>query len=123
PKADKDGDRSAIILDTDGSLSGTAGNYVVANNPLLHTPACASRAEWNAYVCPLHFVALSVSSVGTEAAAPLTITRDDGALASFVGTPGDPSRANTNLPAGRAYTIVSTGVTMLKPRFSISRVT
>ena len=123
PKADKDGDKSAIILDADGTLSGAPGNVVVANNPLLRTSACTARAEWNAYVCPLRFVALSVSSLGSEAAAPLTITRDDAVLASFVGTPNDPGRVNTNLPSNRSYTVISTGQTMTKPRFSISRVT
>src|SRR5205807_6528718 len=49
PAANKDGDKAAIIYDADGSLTGTAGAYVAANNPIMITLACCFRAAWNAW--------------------------------------------------------------------------
>jgi hypothetical protein len=122
PKADRDGDKAAIILDTDGSLSGTAGNFVVANNPILVTSACTNRTEWNSYVCPLHYVGMSITSLGAERAAPMNITRDDNVVGAMVGVPNDSMRVSMNLPANRGYTLAPTNGPPMKPRVTLSRV-
>ena len=122
PRADKDGDKAAIILDQDGSLTGVAGNFVVANNPILITTACSSRVEWNSYVCPTHYVGVSITSLGAERAAPMDITRDDNVLSTMAGVPNDTMRVSMNLPALRGYTLRPQSSSLLKPRFTVSRV-
>jgi G8 domain len=122
PKADKDGDKAAIILDTDGSLSGAAGSFVVANNPILVSASCTSRTEWNSYVCPTHFVGVSVTSLAVQRAAPMDVTRDDNVLSAMVGVPNDSMRVSMNLPALRGYTLGPKNGPMSAPRVTVSRV-
>ncbi|HEX7242604.1 MAG TPA: G8 domain-containing protein, partial [Longimicrobiaceae bacterium] len=120
PRADKDGDRAAVFLDEDGSLTGTAGAFVAANAPLLVTPACTLRSEWNAYACRSRFVDLRVASSGTEAVAPLEIRRDDGVAASMVGVPGNPKSVAMSVVPGRAYALRPPAAAS-KPRVSLAR--
>jgi G8 domain-containing protein len=122
PRADKDGDKAAVILDQDGSLTGTVGNYVVANNPILLTTACTGRTEWNAYVCPTRYVGVSITSLGGEHPAPMDITRDDNVLASMVGVPNDTTRVSLNLPVMRSFTFTSRSAKLSKPRITVSRI-
>jgi hypothetical protein len=88
---------------------------VVANHPFLLTPACTSRPDWNAYVCPQRYVRLGLSGSG-QVVAPLTLARDDAAALSLVGVPGDPSSAYASLLPGRGYTIQLAGSPPLRPR-------
>ncbi len=120
PRADRDGDRAAVILDTDGSVTGTAGAFVAVDNPLLVTAACARRAEWNAHVCRGRFVEVRVQSTGTESAAPLEVRRDDGAAAAMVGVSGNPRTVALSLVPGRAYALRPGGA-LPRPRVSVSR--
>jgi cell migration-inducing and hyaluronan-binding protein len=118
PKADKDGDKNAVILDKDGSITGVGGSYVVANMPLLFSSSCTRRPEWNSYVCPNRFVGLSVSSSSGESLAPFTAVRDDGAAGTLVGTPGNPKNANMSVIPGRSYKLDFTPGTPAKVQFS-----
>jgi cell migration-inducing and hyaluronan-binding protein len=120
PHADKDGDKAAVFLDRDGSVTGGAGQYVVANSAFLATAACSARAEWNAYVCPHRFVGFNVRS-DAEVVAPLTVTRDDAASLALVGVPGNPNTANASVVPGRGYTLQFAGAVPLRPRISLSR--
>ena len=111
PMADKDGDKAAVMFDIDGSLTGTAGAFVAANNPLLVTPACALRQPWNAYVCSHRFVNVQVRSADQQVIAPLDVVRDDGATGNFVGVPGNAWMVSASVAPARTYTVnYKTGV-------------
>lgn len=120
PHADRDGDKAAVFLDRDGDVTGTAGVFIVPNDPFLVTPACTSRPAWNAYVCPQRYVGVSLRS-DAEVVAPLTITRDDAAALTLVGVPDNPSSAHASMLPGRSYTLQFAGATPLRPRITLSR--
>jgi cell migration-inducing and hyaluronan-binding protein len=122
PLADKDGDKTAVFLDRDGAVSGSAGAYVVVNTPFMTTGACALRPEWNAQVCPGRYVSFQVRS-DVESVAPLTITRDDAAALSLVGVPDHPNNAYASLVPGRTYTLAFGGAVPLQPRLSLRNIT
>jgi cell migration-inducing and hyaluronan-binding protein len=108
PAADRDGDKAAVFLDRDGSVTGTARRYVAANVPMLLTPACTARPAWNAHVCALAYGRLSLSSEAAgEVVAPATLTRDDGVSLTLVGAGNQPTSVSTSVPLGRAYTLAS----------------
>jgi cell surface hyaluronidase len=109
PQADKDGDKAAVILDGDGSLTGTAGRYVVANNPFLITPGCVRRDAWNAWECSDRFVNIRVRGANGQVVAPLTLRRDDGATGQFVGVPSQPSQVSASVVSGRRYDVTFAG--------------
>jgi cell migration-inducing and hyaluronan-binding protein len=116
PKVDKDGDRSAVFLDVDGSVTGGAGHFVVANNPLLATPACVRKPAWNAFDCPNRFVRVSVRGVNGELIGPADVQREDGPMATYVGAGGDPTSISLSLPANMRYTIRSRATVALRPQ-------
>lgn len=118
PKPDKDGDKNSVILDVDGSVTGVGGSYVVSNMPLLFSPACTRRAEWNSYICPNRFVGLSIQSSSGENLAPLDATREDGAVGTLVGTPNNPRSANLSAIPGRGYRFRFTPGTPQRIQFS-----
>lgn len=101
PQPDKDGDKGAVFLDALGTVSGSAGQWVVANTPFLTTPGCAPRPQWNAWVCPGPYVRLLLQA--STAFAPLDAVRDDGAREHFVGVGNNPLRTSMSLVSGRAY--------------------
>lgn len=101
PQLDKDGDKGAVFLDALGTVSGTAGAWVVASTPFLETPGCSMRAEWNARVCPGPYVRLILSA--SSAFAPLEVVRDDGASEEYVGIGNNPARTSKSLVANRRY--------------------
>jgi cell migration-inducing and hyaluronan-binding protein len=92
-----DGYRTGAFLDTDGSVTGVAGQTVVVKNPFLITPDCALRTEWNAYICKNLYATLSLSNeevspkalAGTDASAALTLTRDGASSTRLWGMPRD----------------------------------
>ncbi|MEO7038602.1 MAG: G8 domain-containing protein [Gemmatimonadaceae bacterium] len=107
PHADKDGDKAAVFLDADGSVTGTAGAHVAANMPILLDNTCTSHTEWNAYVCR---GAYGLFSLGTGAAtaeniAPLMIRRDDNVTGTMAGSGGSLTSINMSLLSGRKYTL------------------
>jgi len=116
PLADKDGDKAAVVSDADGTLTGTAGAFVAASNPLLVTPACTLRQPWNAYVCPTRFVNLQVRAADQQAVAPLDVVRDDGATGGFVGVPGNPSVVSASVIPARSYAVNYKGGIPTKPQ-------
>jgi cell surface hyaluronidase len=56
----EDGYRSAVFQDQDGSVTGTAGRYVVVNNPFLLTNNCTKNNDWNAWVCNEKYTSLTL---------------------------------------------------------------
>ena len=106
---DKDGDKAAVFLDSDGSVTGSTGVYVVNNEPILFTSSCTSHPEWNSYVCPGTYTRFSFNSAGGESVAPVVITRDDGANVSMTGVGGDPTQISMSLITTRSYTLQFSG--------------
>lgn len=110
PNPKTDGDKSAVFYDKDGSVSGVAGGYVVANNPFMLTPACAKRGPWNAHVCVnTAYGRLSFSAMFEKPAkvAPVIIRRDDNGAENIlagIGEEGEPTAVfQTGVIFGKAY--------------------
>jgi cell migration-inducing and hyaluronan-binding protein len=121
PEPDKDGDKAAVILDADGSVTGVPGAYVAANNPLMLTPACSYRPAWNAHVCTQRFVQLLVRGVNGQAVAPLDLVRDDLVRTNYVGVPNQPQTVSASLVPGRGYTIAFGAGLPDRPQFVMNR--
>ena len=102
-------------------MTGTAGAYVVANSAFLTTPSCTLRAEWNAYICPNHYVGFSIRS-NAGVVAPLTVLRDDAATLDLVGVPGNPDAAFASMLPGRSYTLQYGGAVAASPRLYLDHV-
>ncbi|MDQ2768245.1 MAG: transmembrane domain-containing protein [Gemmatimonadota bacterium] len=104
PQADKDGDKAAVFLDNDGSVTGSVGAHVAANMPILLDNTCTNRADWNAYICHGVYGQLSMNSgTADENIAPVMITRDDNVTGSMAGTGGAFTSINMSLLSGRKY--------------------
>ncbi len=56
----EDGYRSAVFLDQDGSVTGTANRYVVVDNPFMLTNNCTKNNDWNAWVCNERYTSLAL---------------------------------------------------------------
>ncbi len=119
PQADKDGDKAALFRDVDGAVTGTIGRTVIADVPLMVTPDCVRRAEWNAWHCATRFLGLAFDSEAQDAVAPLSIRRDDGATLSLVGIPSNPRALRLSVPAGRQFTVLW-GPTPIPARFRVT---
>jgi cell migration-inducing and hyaluronan-binding protein len=119
PHDDKDGDKAAVFFDRDGSVTGNAGWYVVANSPFLVTGSCAFHSEWNAYACSNRYVGFGMRS-DAEIVAPVTLTRDDAAALTLVGVPDNPNSAYASMVPGRGYTVQYAGAVPLHPRFYLN---
>ncbi len=117
PQTDKDGDKAALFLDADGSVTGTAGAHVTNNMPILVDNACTSHTEWNAYVCLGVYGRFGFQSgvTGGENVAPMMITRDDNVTASMAGSGGQLTSINMSLLSGRKYAL-QPAVVPVKPR-------
>lgn len=103
PETDKDGDKGAVFLDAYGTVSGSAGSWIVVDTPFLTMAGCTPRPEWNARICPGPYVRLILSA--SSAFAPMDVVRDDGAEERFVGIGNNPSRTSTSLVANRRYAL------------------
>ncbi len=103
--SNEDGYRSAVFLDQDGSVTGTAGAFVTVNNEFLAGQGCARDSDWNAYVCSgHHYLALTLYlEEPYNQLAPVHLRRDDpdapfgpGPLHTMFGSPhggsGTPNR-------------------------------
>jgi len=121
PGAAQDGDKASLFVDSDGSVSGSAGMTVVNNNPFLLTPTCAYRPEWNSWTCPNRYDGLAVSSDNTEPVAPLTLVRDDAAQVALAGVPSNPLSAQISILGARAYSIIWGGAPPSRPRVTLQR--
>ena len=103
-KGSRDGYRSAVFLDRDGSVTGTPERYVVVDNPFLLTDKCSARAEWTAWVCDETYAALSVNL--DEDRVSVSLSRDDGVTHTLFGTGASPSKHfRTLLLPEREYTL------------------
>ena len=101
-----DGERMSMVVDRDGSLTGTAGATVTVNNPLLMDGSCTARADWNASVCRSRFAAIHIQAGGSWDAfvAPFNVQRDDGQAApTMVGY--SQRWVALNVPTQRSYTV------------------
>ena len=104
PKAAKDGDRAAVFQDLSGSVTGTAGQWVTANTPLLTTAACTLRAAWNARICPGPYLRAYVEGSGVASAiVPVDVVRDGTATERFSGSGDLPSLIVLAAMPGRRY--------------------
>jgi len=121
PHADRDGDKAAAFFDSTGSVSGTAGAFVVANVPFMVDGSCTMRSAWNSQVCTGRRVNLRVNNNGPEAAGPFTLTRDDGAAITLVGVPNTLTTGTTTALPGRSYVVSWGGAVPPKPRIFINR--
>lgn len=121
PRADRDGDKAAVILDVDGSITGTAGYFVAANNPLLVTPACTRRDAWNAWVCTSRFVNLQVRGASGQVVAPLDLVRDDAVTTRYVGVPDNPQVVSSSVPTGRRFAVRYVGGIPDRPQVYLNR--
>lgn len=107
PAADRDGDKSAVFQDTDGSVTGSAGIAVAANSPFLLDPTCTYQPDWNAHTCGGRYVSLRLRA---DVALPvLTLNRDDGAEVELYGA-NQPEKRSVSVRTDRTYQVDFPGV-------------
>ena len=107
--AGKDGDLAATFLDTDGSVSGAAGQTVTASPLLRGAPDCAARIGWNASVCAGQYARFWLKDVKRGKLAPLTVTNERGEAVKLSGIPDQRTDFYTSLRLGGAYALAPTG--------------
>lgn len=117
PNATRDGDKSAVFLDADGSVTGLPGHVVAAVNPLHVSGSCTFQAAWNAYDCSNRFIRLHIRGINGEVIGPAVVQRDDGAATTYVGNGNDPVNVLMSLPVGRSYVVTPGAALPLSPRF------
>jgi cell migration-inducing and hyaluronan-binding protein len=109
PRAGADGYRANVFRDLDGSVTGTPGSSVVLNAPLLADAVCTAHRDWNAAVCPARYGSLFVVDVdgGKHPAGPVRVSLAPAATILLYGnpTPGADKIFQTNVRAGRTYTV------------------
>lgn len=123
PAANKDGDKSGVIYDVDGTLTGHAGWVVIPNLAFLRTAECQSQPLWNAFACPHRYLNLRIVSESAEPVAPLTIRRDDGAEVRLVGVPNQPVQASMTVQAQRMFAISQEPAAGARLRLLLQRAT
>lgn len=123
PEVGRDGDVSAVFLDADGSVTGTAGRSVSVTNPFLAGAGCEARADWNAQVCMGDYATLIVGAPGSPASMrPATVTRADGRVQTLMAsTDDDADQANTTVLTNAGYQVAYAGGTPQRARFILSR--
>lgn len=121
PADDKDGDKSGVIRDLDGTLTGHAGWTVVPNLAFLRTPHCEARAAWNAWACPHRYVNVRVASESGEAVAPFILRREDGTDVRLVGLPSGPLQASMTVLPSAAYTLVPGAPSSARVRITLQQ--
>jgi hypothetical protein len=110
PGEPADGYRSAAFRDDDGSVTGTAGAYVVPDAPFMLAAGCTLRPAWNARVCPGPYASLTFDDVqGPGGLAPVTLTRTDGPEHVLLGMPGAQRVFRTLLRTEMAYAATWSG--------------
>ena len=96
PATGMDGDASSVFLDTDGSVTGTPGRYVIVNNPFLLNEYCNFRTAWNAHVCRAEYATLTVGTGDPNAIKPVKLLRGDGEVQTLWGCCGDSTDADSS---------------------------
>ncbi len=115
-----DGYRSAVFMDKDGSLTGTADRSVVVNNPFLLNANCTAKTEWSANICNNPYARFQFENVSGNNAeiSPVSIKRleDNNPTHKMWGTPSDNANRHfeTRLIAQKNYDISPAGA--LPPR-------
>ncbi len=113
-----DGYRSAVFLDKDGSVAGTANRSVVVDNPFLVNANCTAKAEWGAQICNNPYARFQFENVANYTAdtaeiSPVVITRleDSNPEHKMWGTPHDKNNRHfeTRLISQKSYTINPAG--------------
>ncbi len=124
PEPGMDGDASKVFRDTDGSVTGAAGRYVVTENPFLLDDSCSYREAWNSHVCGGRYGTLEVGTVGGEPAdvKPVRLTRGDGEVQTLMGCCADSTSAESSVLTDRSYAVGFNGGTPTKTRFVLSRI-
>ena len=124
PEPGMDGDASKVFRDTDGSVTGTAGRYVVTDNPFLLGDSCGYREAWNAHVCAGRYGTLDVATAGGEPAEikPVTLTRPTGEVQTLMGCCADSTSAESSILPDTTYRVGFNGGTPPKARFVLSRI-
>lgn len=119
PQIGNDGELSSVFLDTDGSVTGSAGRSVTMGNPFLSGAGCEARAEWNAQVCTGDYATLLVGAPGNPAALrPVTVTRGDGQAQTMMASTGDAADdAQTTVLANAGYSVAFNGGTPQRTQF------
>lgn len=56
----EDGYRSAVFIDQDGSVTGTANRSVVVDNPFMLNSSCQKNNDWNAWICDDSYAAFTL---------------------------------------------------------------
>lgn len=111
PMADKDGDKSATFLDTDGSVTGTPGRTVTASPLLKDAPDCAANADWNASVCQGQYARFWLEDVNGAKIGPVRVRNARGATLDLTGVPDDFDGFYTSLRLNESYTFAPTTAT------------
>ncbi len=96
-----DGSKTSVFRDLDGSVSGSAGNYIVARASFLMTEDCEVVSTWNSAVCGVEYIGFSLENLDDE---PVTLrsvrlTREDGREVNLLGTPADAPYPRTSFYA------------------------
>ena len=121
PQADKDGDKAAAFFDSTGTVTGAAGNFVLANVPFMLGSDCTQRAVWNSWVCTGRRVRLGVRNNSTEPVAPLTLRRDDAVGLALAGVPDSRTSAYATAIPGRKYAVEWGAGVPPRPRIHLDR--
>lgn len=123
PRVGDDGAISSVFLDTDGSVTGSAGRSVMVRNPFLYGGRCVTRAAWNAQLCRGSYATLIVGAPDSSAALrPATITRPDGrSQRVMASTDREAREASTTVLANSTYSVAFKGGTPRRARFVMHR--
>lgn len=113
PEAGMDGDVSKVFIDRDGSVTGTAGQTVVVNNPFLLNDSCSFRSGWNAHICTSDYATVILTSHegSPEDIKPVTLTRSDGVVQTLMGCCDDSTGAVSSLIPNQTYDLTFNGGT------------
>ncbi len=69
----EDGYRSAVFLDKDGSVTGTANRSVVVDNPFMTNSGCTKNNDWNAWICDDSYAAFTLYAHSPVASVTLSL--------------------------------------------------
>ena len=121
PELDMDGDLAKVFIDIDGSVTGTAGARVVANNPFLVDGSCDLRSAWNAYVCDQKYVSVMAGTLDAEPGdvKPVTFTRSDGVQQRLTGCCDDTREVWASMVPRETYGVEFAAPTAKGVRFVI----
>ncbi len=88
---DYDGNKTNLLIDQSGSITGVAGAAIVPNQPLLLDDSCNSVQPWNASVCQGQYLQLLLQNFAEPSGSigPVVLGRTDGAELTLAGVPDE----------------------------------